>query len=162
MNRWTKEDLHEAAFVVVVGIIFAITWTPTWYALPGVILFSIVCSFLLFALVGILTGFIHAFIGEDADFNPLSWLGIGGKSYREAYAALFKAVRAYEDDADIRFFNRREVFIKAGYGVNDNRSFKDQRAAMHAWQAIKPLLVRYSPNDASLSLFTGFIKEHVG
>ncbi|QXV74041.1 hypothetical protein [Rhizobium phage RHEph12] len=160
--KWTKEDLHEMLFVVVVGIIFAIIWAPTWYAFPGVILFSIIACFLLFAAVGIIAGFLYEIIGEDADFNPLSWLGIGGKSYREAYAALFKAIRSLEDDPDKVFFNRREAFTKAGYGINDNRSMKEQRAIMHAWWAIKPLLVAYHQQDVLNTRFTGFVKEHVG
>ncbi|QXV73760.1 hypothetical protein [Rhizobium phage RHph_N46] len=158
MKRFTNDEIAVFICAMFAGAFFAWWHTRDLLSFCFVAVVGFAAGVALFGIVRTLVAWTAELSDDGFDFNLLSWLGIGGKSYDKAYAALFKAVRAYEDDADIRFFNRREVFIKAGYSARDDISFKDQRAASHAWNAIRPLLELYSKEDASRTLFVGFIK----
>lgn len=158
--KWTKDEAHNAVYVVLVGMLFAASHETSLIGWFYGSLLSIVGAFVLYAVVGVAVDTFCSLRKRGVELNPLAHLGLRGtKPYNAAYTALFKTVRHLEEQDDLRYFTYREVFSMSFYGPDDKRKGYEIRARNRAWNDIKPLLLEYSNGDARLPCYIGFIKR---
>ena len=155
--KWTVDEIAVCICALLLGLYFSWYNTGDWFTFLCI---AVLCAAISIAIYGVVRAFVSWFAALKADgvvLNPFVRLGLRGtKPYKEAYAALFKTIRQLEEDDDVRFFNYRNVRDMAGY--DGKRKNYEMLACFHAWNDIKPLLEPYSKEDASGTLFVGFIK----